>query len=315
MAVMGFKRLVYLKTFDFRAALHLTVAARKNNTNGIIVGKNDQNHRPQIARGLPKKWPIAGVKNVVVVASGKGGVGKSTVSVNLALGMLACDQSLRIGLLDADIYGPSIPKMMNLHGRPEVTKQNLMKPLVNFGVPCMSMGFLVEEGAPIVWRGLMVMSAIEKLLRQVAWGELDILVIDMPPGTGDTQLSISQLIPITGAVIVTTPQDIALLDARRGTEMFRKVHVPVLGLIQNMSHYICPNCQYKTYIFGKDGATNVAKEMDLEVLGDVPLDINIRETADLGKPIVVSQPDNPLSMCFKEVSSRILDKLPKQGVR
>jgi len=280
------------------------------------VGKKDQDHRPQRARGLPKKWPIAGVKNVVVVASGKGGVGKSTVSVNLALGMLACHQSLRVGLLDADIYGPSIPKMMNLHGRPEVTKQNLMKPLVNFGVPCMSMGFLVEEGAPIVWRGLMVMSAIEKLLRQVAWGELDILVIDMPPGTGDTQLSISQLIPITGAVIVTTPQDIALLDARRGTEMFRKVHVPVLGLIQNMSHYICPNCHYKTYIFGKDGATNVAKEMDLELLGDVPLDINIRETADLGKPIVVSQPDSPLSMCFKEVSSRILDKLPKQeGVR
>jgi len=220
-----------------------------------------------MARGLPKKWPIAGVKHVVVVASGKGGVGKSTTSVNLALGMLASNQSLHVGLLDADVYGPSIPKMMNLNGQPELTKQNQMKPLVNFGVPCMSMGFLVEEGSPIVWRGLMVMSAIEKLLRQVAWGELDILVIDMPPGTGDTQLSISQHIPISGAVIVTTPQDIALLDARRGAEMFRKVDVPVLGLIQNMSHYVCPKCQHKAYIFGQDGARNVAKEMDLELLG------------------------------------------------
>ncbi|XP_068695814.1 iron-sulfur cluster transfer protein NUBPL-like isoform X2 [Montipora capricornis] len=263
-----------------------------------------------MVRGLPKKRPIPGVKHVVVIASGKGGVGKSTVSVNLALGMLACKQSLRVGLLDADIYGPSIPKMMNLNQQPELTKQNQMKPLVNFGVPCMSMGFLVEEGAPIVWRGLMVMSAIEKLLRQVAWGELDVLVIDMPPGTGDTQLSISQLIPISGAVIVTTPQDIALLDARRGAEMFKKVHVPVLGVIQNMSHYVCPNCQHKAYIFGKDGARNVAKELDLELLSDVPLDIEIREMADSGTPIVVSQPDSPQSTCFKAIASRILDKLP-----
>ncbi|RMX46159.1 hypothetical protein pdam_00007832, partial [Pocillopora damicornis] len=197
----------------------------------------EEHQKQQMARGLPKKRPVDGVKHVVVVASGKGGVGKSTTSVNLALGMLASKQSLRVGLLDADIYGPSIPKMMNLRGQPELTKENMMKPLVNFGVPCMSMGFLVEEGAPIVWRGLMVMSAVEKLIRQVAWGELDVLVIDMPPGTGDTQLSISQLIPISGAVIVTTPQDIALLDACRGTEMFRKVDVPVIGLIQNMSHY------------------------------------------------------------------------------
>jgi len=263
-----------------------------------------------MARGLPKKWPIAGVKHVVVVASGKGGVGKSTTSVNLALGMLASNQSLHVGLLDADVYGPSIPKMMNLNGQPELTKQNQMKPLVNFGVPCMSMGFLVEEGSPIVWRGLMVMSAIEKLLRQVAWGELDILVIDMPPGTGDTQLSISQHIPISGAVIVTTPQDIALLDARRGAEMFRKVDVPVLGLIQNMSHYVCPKCQHKAYIFGQDGARNVAKEMDLELLGDIPLHIDIRETSDSGKPIVVSQPDSPQSTAYKAIARCILEKLP-----
>jgi len=230
--------------------------------------------------------------------------------VNLALGMLASNQSLHVGLLDADVYGPSIPKMMNLNGQPELTKQNQMKPLVNFGVPCMSMGFLVEEGSPIVWRGLMVMSAIEKLLRQVAWGELDVLVIDMPPGTGDTQLSISQHIPISGAVIVTTPQDIALLDARRGAEMFRKVDVPVLGLIQNMSHYVCPKCQHKAYIFGQDGARNVAKEMDLELLGDIPLHIDIRETSDSGKPIVVSQPDSPQSTAYKAIARCILEKLP-----
>lgn len=199
--------------------------------------------------------------------------------------------------------------MMNLRGQPELTKENMMKPLVNFGVPCMSMGFLVEEGAPIVWRGLMVMSAVEKLIRQVAWGELDVLVIDMPPGTGDTQLSISQLIPISGAVIVTTPQDIALLDACRGTEMFRKVDVPVIGLIQNMSHYVCPKCEHKAYIFGRDGARGVAKEMDLELLGDVPLHTDIRETSDSGKPIVVSQPENLQTYAYKMIAGRVLDKL------
>ncbi|XP_068695813.1 iron-sulfur cluster transfer protein NUBPL-like isoform X1 [Montipora capricornis] len=307
-------RLIILTKFDFRAAFHLTKASYFSHEDPLgVTARNkslDQHQKQQMVRGLPKKRPIPGVKHVVVIASGKGGVGKSTVSVNLALGMLACKQSLRVGLLDADIYGPSIPKMMNLNQQPELTKQNQMKPLVNFGVPCMSMGFLVEEGAPIVWRGLMVMSAIEKLLRQVAWGELDVLVIDMPPGTGDTQLSISQLIPISGAVIVTTPQDIALLDARRGAEMFKKVHVPVLGVIQNMSHYVCPNCQHKAYIFGKDGARNVAKELDLELLSDVPLDIEIREMADSGTPIVVSQPDSPQSTCFKAIASRILDKLP-----
>lgn len=293
-------RLTILTKFDFRRAFHLTKASYFSHEDPLgVTARNkslNQHQKQQMVRGLPKKRPITGVKHVVVIASGKGGVGKSTVSVNLALGMLACKQSLRVGLLDADVYGPSIPKMMNLNQQPELTKQNQMKPLVNFGVPCMSMGFLVEEGAPIVWRGLMVMSAIEKLLRQVAWGELDVLVIDMPPGTGDTQLSISQLIPISGAVIVTTPQDIALLDARRGAEMFKKVHVPVLGIIQNMSHYVCPNCQHKAYIFGKDGARNVAKELDLELLSDVPLDIEIREMADSGRPIVVSQPDSPQVM-------------------
>ncbi|KAH0620553.1 hypothetical protein JD844_021131 [Phrynosoma platyrhinos] len=222
-------------------------------------------------------------------------------------------QTKAVGLLDADVYGPSIPKMMNLKGSPEVTPKNLMRPLVNYGIPCMSMGFLIEETAPIVWRGLMVMSAIEKLLRQVDWNQLDYLVIDMPPGTGDVQLSVSQNILVAGAVIVSTPQDIALLDARRGTEMFRKVNVPerknqccahiyhnficfcncqVLGLVQNMSIFQCPKCKHETHIFGADGVKNLARDLGLDILGDVPLHVHIRETSDAGKPIVVSQPQS-----------------------
>ncbi|XP_047650938.1 iron-sulfur protein NUBPL isoform X3 [Phacochoerus africanus] len=176
-------------------------------------------------------------------------------------------ESKAIGLLDVDVYGPSIPKMMNLKGNPELSQSNLMRPLLNYGIACMSMGFLVEETAPVVWRGLMVMSAIEKLLRQVDWGQLDYLVVDMPPGTGDVQLSVSQNIPISGAVIVSTPQDIALMDAHKGAEMFRKVHVPVLGLVQNMSVFQCPKCKHKTHIFGADGARRLARTLDLDVLG------------------------------------------------
>uniref|UniRef100_A0A3Q2HEF3 Iron-sulfur cluster transfer protein NUBPL n=1 Tax=Equus caballus TaxID=9796 RepID=A0A3Q2HEF3_HORSE len=249
--------------------------------------------RTQImSRGLPKQKPIEGVKQVIVVASGKGGVGKSTTAVNLALALGANDSSKAVGLLDVDVYGPSVPKMMNLKGNPELSESNLMRPLLNYGVACMSMGFLVEETAPVVWRGLMVMSAIEKLLRQVDWGQLDYLVVDMPPGTGDVQLSVSQNIPISGAVIVSTPQDIALMDAHKGAEMFRKVHVPVLGLVQNMSVFQCPKCRHKTHIFGADGARRLARTLDLDVLGDVPLHLNIREASDTGQPIVFSQPES-----------------------
>ncbi|MBN3313144.1 RHG05 protein, partial [Atractosteus spatula] len=246
-----------------------------------------------MARGLPRQRPIPGVKQVIVVASGKGGVGKSTTAVNLALGLAANDLDKSVGLLDADVYGPSIPKLMNLRGTPELTDKNLMRPLVNFGIPCMSMGFLVEDTAPVVWRGLMVMSAIEKLLRQVDWGTLDYLVVDMPPGTGDVQLSVTQNIPIAGAVVVSTPQDLALLDARRGAEMFRKVNVPVLGLIQNMSVFQCPKCQHQSHIFGADGARELAESLGVEVLADIPLHINIRETSDSGQPVVVSSPESP----------------------
>ncbi|KAL5483866.1 hypothetical protein EMCRGX_G020284 [Ephydatia muelleri] len=261
-------------------------------------------------RGLPKKWPIAGVSHVVVVASAKGGVGKSTTAVNLALGMTSVNKGLSVGLLDADIFGPSIPRMMNLSGQPELSKQDRMIPLVNYGIKCMSMGFLVEEKVAIVWRGLMVMSAIQKLLRQVDWGSLDVLVVDMPPGTGDTQLTISQQIPISGSVIVSTPQDVALLDARRGVEMFRKVDVPVLGVVQNMSCYVCPNCGHLSHIFGKDGVKRMADELGADLLGDVPLHLTIREGADTGKPIVVSDPQSPQAEAYKTIARRVLDKLP-----
>ncbi|KAL4837323.1 hypothetical protein H8958_019873 [Nasalis larvatus] len=267
--------------------------------------------RTQImSRGLPKQKPIEGVKQVLVVASGKGGVGKSTTAVNLALALAANDSSKAIGLLDVDVYGPSIPKMMNLKGNPELSQSNLMRPLLNYGIACMSMGFLVEENEPVVWRGLMVMSAIEKLLRQVDWGQLDYLVVDMPPGTGDVQLSVSQNIPITGAVIVSTPQDVALMDAHKGAEMFRKVHVPVLGLVQNMSVFQCPKCKHKTHIFGADGARKLAQTLGLEVLGDIPLHLNIREASDTGQPIVFSQPESDEAKAYLRIAVEVVRRLP-----
>ncbi|XP_071156560.1 iron-sulfur cluster transfer protein NUBPL-like [Mytilus edulis] len=266
-----------------------------------------QNER--MTRGLPKKIPIAGVDKVIVVASGKGGVGKSTTAVNLALGISANDPTKQVGLLDADIYGPSIPTMMNLHEEPVLNNQNLMVPLINFGIKCMSIGFLVEEKSAIVWRGPMVMSAVQKLIRQVVWGPLDYLVVDMPPGTGDTQLSLSQNIPIDGAVIVSTPQDIALLDARRGTEMFQKVNVPVLGLVQNMNVYVCPKCGHTEHIFGKDGTKKLANELNLDILGDVPLDLQIREGSDSGQPVVVASPDSLQAQFYLDIAKKVTEKL------
>ncbi|XP_031211486.1 iron-sulfur protein NUBPL isoform X2 [Mastomys coucha] len=283
---------------------------RKLNSLLGAEGEALKQRRTQImSRGLPKQKPIEGVREVIVVASGKGGVGKSTTAVNLALALAANDSSKAVGLLDVDVYGPSIPKMMNLRGNPELSPNNLMRPLLNYGIACMSMGFLVEETAPLVWRGLMVMSAIEKLLRQVDWGQLDYLVVDMPPGTGDVQLSVSQSIPISGAVIVSTPQDIALMDAHKGAEMFRKVNVPVLGLVQNMSVFQCPKCKHKTHIFGADGARKLAQTLDLDVLGDVPLHLSIREASDMGQPVVFSQPGSDEAKAYLHIASEVVRRL------
>ncbi|KAK7111217.1 hypothetical protein V1264_010889 [Littorina saxatilis] len=270
--------------------------------------KQTDHQRQMMAKGLPKQRPIEGVKNIICVASGKGGVGKSTTTVNLALAIAAEDPKSKVGILDADIYGPSIPKLMNLSGEPELSADNKMEPLVNYGVKCMSMGFLVDETSAIVWRGLMVMSAIEKLLRQVNWAPLDWLLVDMPPGTGDVQLSIAQSLPLKGAILVTTPQDIALADVRRGATMFQKVHVPVLGVVENMSVFVCPNCGTSHHIFGQKGAQKLSRETGIEILGEVPLDGRVCELSDAGQPIVVAEPNSSQTAVFKSIARKVLEK-------
>jgi ATP-binding protein involved in chromosome partitioning len=250
---------------------------------------------------------VPGVRSIVAVASGKGGVGKSTVAVNLALGLAA--NGLRVGLLDADIYGPSMPRMLGISGRPNSRDGRSLEPMSNYGVKCMSMGFLVAEDTPMIWRGPMVMSALQQMLRDVDWGELDVMIVDMPPGTGDAQLTMAQQVPLSGAVIVSTPQDIALLDARKGLNMFRKVDVPVLGIVENMSYFRCPHCGERSDIFSHGGARREAERLGAEFLGEVPLDIAIRETSDEGHPIVVSHPESEHAQVFRRMASRLAEKL------
>lgn len=264
-------------------------------------------HQKQVmSRGLPKQKELAGVKKIICVASGKGGVGKSTVAVNLAV-TLANVFNLKTGLLDADIYGPSVPKMMNLSShQPELDSNNLMLPIRNYNVNCMSMGFLVDETAPIVWRGLMVMQAIERLLFKVQWAPLDVLVIDMPPGTGDVQLSISQNLKLNGVVVVSTPQDIALLDARRAIEMFKKVNVNPLGLVQNMSSFSCSKCGHVDHIFGENGAKQLAEKLNIPFLGDVVLNGEIRAASDMGQPICVLNDSHAASLAYKLICEKII---------
>ena len=250
---------------------------------------------------------IPGITSILAIASGKGGVGKSTTAVNIALGLAADGHN--IGLLDSDIYGPSIPRMMGISGRPVSADGKTLQPMMNYNVRCMSMGFLVEEDTPMIWRGPMVTSAIDQMLRDVDWGELDVLVIDLPPGTGDAQLTLSQKVPLTGAVIVSTPQDIALIDARKGLNMFRKVDVPVLGIIENMGYFECPECGHRSEIFSHGGARREAEKLGTEFLGEIPLDIEIRETSDGGRPIVVSKPDSPQAEVYRSIAKRIMEKL------
>ncbi|MCH9050688.1 MAG: iron-sulfur cluster carrier protein ApbC [Proteobacteria bacterium] len=250
---------------------------------------------------------IPGIRSIVAVASGKGGVGKSTVAVNLALGLAAAGH--KIGVLDADIYGPSMPRMMGISGRPASPDGKILIPMENYGVKCMSIGFLVAEDTPMIWRGPMVMGALEQMLRDVQWGELDVLVVDMPPGTGDAQLTMAQKVPLAGAVLVSTPQDIALLDARRGLNMFQRVNVPVLGIIENMSYFNCPNCGHRTEIFSHGGAKAEAEKLGVDFLGEVPLDVAIRETSDGGRPIVVSDPESDNAKRFRAIADKVWESL------
>jgi len=264
------------------------------------------------AHGSAEQKPLVpGVKFIVAVASGKGGVGKSTTSVNLALALAA--NGRKVGLLDADIYGPSMPRMMGIAGRPNSPDGKRLEPMENFGIKVMSMGFLVAEDTPMIWRGPMVMSALQQMLRDVNWGELDVLVVDMPPGTGDAQLTMAQQVPLAGAVIVSTPQDIALLDARKGLNMFRRVDVPVLGIIENMSYFCCPNCGHRTDIFSHGGARKEADDLGMEFLGEIPLHLSIRETSDQGQPIVVSQPDSEHAKVYRQIATRLWDKISGGG--
>jgi ATP-binding protein involved in chromosome partitioning len=248
------------------------------------------------------KAEVPGVAAIVAVASGKGGVGKSTTAVNLALAMKA--NGLRVGILDADIYGPSLPRLLHLSGRPEAIGGRTLKPMEAYGVKTMSMGFLVEEDTPMIWRGPMVVSALIQMLREVAWGELDILVVDMPPGTGDAQLTMAQQVPLAGAIIVSTPQDLALIDARKGLAMFRRVDVPVLGIVENMSYFIAPDTGKRYDIFGHGGARREAEKLGVPFLGEVPLVMAIRETSDAGTPIVVAEPDGPSAAAYREIAGR-----------
>ena len=272
------------------------------------AGGHGHSHAP---RGERTVQGPPGVGAIVAVASGKGGVGKSTTAINLALGLR--DLGLKVGVLDADIYGPSVPKLLGIRGRPETLGGNRLRPMSNYGLTVMSIGFLVAEDTPMIWRGPMVMSALTQMLREVEWGTLDVMIVDMPPGTGDAQLTMAQQVPLAGAVIVSTPQDLALIDARRGVEMFKRVNVPVLGVIENMSYFVCPKCGERHDIFGHGGAHTEADKLGVPFLGEVPLHIAIRETSDAGKPVVATDPDGPHAKIYRGIASRVRDQLAGRG--
>jgi ATP-binding protein involved in chromosome partitioning len=260
------------------------------------------------ARGGPSAAQAPeGVKAIIAVASGKGGVGKSTTAVNLALALR--DIGLKVGMLDADIYGPSVPKLLAIRGRPQTIGGTRLLPMDGYGLKVMSIGFLVEEETPMIWRGPMVMSALTQMLRDVEWGTLDVMVVDMPPGTGDAQLTMAQQVPLAGAIIVSTPQDLALIDARRGIAMFGRVNVPVLGIVENMSYFVCPQCGGRSDIFGHGGARHEAERLGVPFLGEVPLDMAIRETSDSGRPVVATDPDGSHAAAYRAIAAKVRDQL------
>jgi len=266
-----------------------------------------QGEAPPRRHGRPSE-PLPGVKHIIAVASGKGGVGKSTVACNLAVGLRTL--GLKVGVLDADLFGPSMPKLFGIHSKPGLAPDGKqLVPLESFGVKVMSIGFLIEERTPVVWRSPMVISALNQLLREVAWGELDVLVADMPPGTGDTQLTMAQNVPLAGAVIVSTPQDLALIDARRGISMFNQVKVPLIGIVENMSYFVCPHCGGRTDVFSHGGARAEAQKLGVPFLGEAPLDIVIRENCDNGRPVVAAMPGSPQAEAFLEIARRVAHTL------
>ena len=299
--VLGYPAKSVMASVQTLVTAHLQTLAGVNEVN-INIGSRIAAHKAQQGVSL-----MPNVKNIIAVASGKGGVGKSTTSVNLALALAA--EGARVGLLDADIYGPSQPQMLGISGRPESSDGKSMEPMLAHGIQAMSIGFLVDIDTPMVWRGPMVTGALEQLLRDTKWNDLDYLVIDLPPGTGDIQLTLAQKIPVTGAIIVTTPQDIALLDARRGLKMFEKVNIPILGIVENMSTHICSNCGHEEHIFGAGGAAKMCAEYNVDLLGSLPLDISIREQSDSGNPTVIAQPDSAIANIYKEIARKAAIKI------
>ena len=299
--VLGYPAKSVMASVQALVIAHLKMV---NGVNEVIVniGSRIATHKAQQGVAL-----MPNVKNIIAVASGKGGVGKSTTSVNLALALAA--EGAKVGLLDADIYGPSQPQMLGISGRPDSSDGKSMEPMLAHGIQAMSIGFLVDIDTPMVWRGPMVTGALEQLLRDTKWNDLDYLVIDLPPGTGDIQLTLAQKIPVTGAIIVTTPQDIALLDARRGLKMFEKVNIPILGIVENMSTHICTNCGHEEHIFGAGGAAKMCADYNVDLLGSLPLDISIREQSDSGNPTVIAQPDSAIANIYKEIARKAAIKI------
>ena len=283
------------------------VMTAERQTSGQAQGQSPSQAHGHAGHAQQQASPLLpGVKSVIAIASGKGGVGKSTTAVNIATAMAA--QNVRVGLLDCDIYGPSIPRMLNLSGQPEMVGERTLRPMANYGIKCMSIGFLVAEDTAMIWRGPMVMQALEQMMRDVDWGALDVLLCDLPPGTGDAQLTMAQRVPLTGAVIVSTPQDIALLDVTRGINMFQQVDVPIFGVVENMSYYVCPECGHRAELFHHGGARETAFRLGVDFLGEIPLDITIRTTSDAGRPIVVTQPESPHAEAYRRIAAGLIDK-------